>query len=74
MWRSTERSARSRVADCVWDAHWWRHSEVVARLTALWWAFEDARAARCDRAAMSGWWVDHCEPHLKVLLDGESGR
>lgn len=57
-----------------WDSRWWRHSEVVARLTALWWAFEGARLRSSeDRAAMSGWWVDHCEPHLKVLLDGESG-
>ncbi|WP_254593054.1 DUF4913 domain-containing protein [Prescottella equi] len=57
-----------------WDAQWWQHSEVVARLTALWWAFEGARLRSSeDRAAMSGWWVDHCEPHLKVLLDGESG-
>lgn len=22
---------------------------------------------------MSGWWVDHLEPHLRVLLDGDSG-
>ncbi len=57
-----------------WDARWWRHPEVVARLTALWWAFEGARERSSeDRSAMSGWWVDHCEPHLRVLLDSESG-
>ncbi|MEE2061809.1 DUF4913 domain-containing protein [Rhodococcus artemisiae] len=58
----------------AWDPGWWRHSEVVARLTALWWAFEGARLrSREDRSAMSGWWVEHCEPHLRVLLDGETG-
>lgn len=60
--------------DLAWDPNWWRHSEVVARFTALWWAFEGARQRSSeDRTAMSGWWVDHCEPHLKVLLDPDTG-
>lgn len=56
-----------------WDRRWWLHNEVVARTTALWWAWEGARRQTENRAAMSGWWVDHCEPHLRVLLDGETG-
>lgn len=56
-----------------WDRRWWLHNEVIARTTALWWAWEGARRRTEDRAAMSGWWVDHCEPHLRVLLDGETG-
>ncbi|WP_206499182.1 DUF4913 domain-containing protein [Rhodococcus sp. KRD175] len=57
----------------TWDARWWRHGEAVARLTALWWAWESARRSVEDRSAMSGWWVDHCEPHLRMLLDGVTG-
>jgi hypothetical protein len=57
----------------AWDARWWRHQEVVSRLTALWWAFEDARATADDPASMSNWWIRHCDPHLRVLLDGENG-
>lgn len=57
----------------TWDARWWRHDEVVARLTSLWWTWESARRTVEDRAAMSGWWVEHCEPHLRMLLDGVTG-
>ncbi|WP_169846785.1 DUF4913 domain-containing protein [Rhodococcus marinonascens] len=57
----------------AWDPRWWRHPEVVARLTALWWAFEDARVSADDPSAMSNWWIRHCDPHLKLLLDGETG-
>lgn len=57
----------------MWDAYWWRHDEVVARLTALWFAWEEAYANTDDAAAVSAWWIQHCEPHMRVLFDGETG-
>ena len=34
----------------VWDRQWWRHTGVVARLTALWQAWEGARASKDPQA------------------------
>ncbi|MFD4268157.1 DUF4913 domain-containing protein [Rhodococcus sp. NPDC058481] len=55
-----------------WDERWWLYPEVVARLTALHYAWEEARAS--DKpSAMSSWWIHHLEPHLRVIFDSESG-
>lgn len=53
----------------VFCAQWWDHDPVVVRLVALWEAWEDAVAA----ATMSTWWVQHADPHLRALCDGEIG-
>ncbi|MEU5774598.1 DUF4913 domain-containing protein [Streptomyces venezuelae] len=51
----------------VWCPDWWAHAEAVARLTALWRAFEYLSS---DPAlGMSNWWLHHADPHLAVLLD-----
>lgn len=56
----------------AWDPRWWLYPEVVGRLAALHGAWEEARAS--DKpSAMSSWWIHHLEPHLRVLLDGETG-
>ena len=55
----------------LWDPRWWRHTGVVARLTALWQAWEGLRIAD-DPQAMSSWWLHHYDPHMRVLM-GESG-
>lgn len=55
-----------------WDARWWAYPEVVARLTALHYAWEEARASD-SMSAMSAWWIQHLEPHLRVILDGDTG-
>ena len=55
-----------------WDGRWWLYPEVVARLTALHYAWEEARAS--DKpSAMSAWWIHHLEPHVRVIFDSESG-
>jgi hypothetical protein len=55
----------------VWCASWWAHPEAVARLTALWRAWE---ALRLEPATgMSNWWTLHFDPHIRVLLDAERG-
>lgn len=49
-----------------WDPEWWRHPEAVARLEALWLAWE---ALRLEGATgMSVWWRDHADHHLAVLM------
>ncbi|WP_435080240.1 DUF4913 domain-containing protein [Clavibacter michiganensis] len=49
-----------------WDPEWWRHPEAVARLEALWLAWE---ALRFEGATgMSVWWRDHADYHLAVLM------
>lgn len=53
----------------TWCPQWWRHPEAVARLTALWQAWEQLRLE--PGAAMSVWWRDHADHHLPVLLDAE---
>jgi len=55
----------------VWCASWWAHPAAVARLTALWRAWE---ALRLEPATgMSNWWTLHFDPHMRVLLDAERG-
>ncbi|UIR39712.1 DUF4913 domain-containing protein (plasmid) [Rhodococcus sp. DMF-1] len=67
---------RRRISDndggLSWDPRWWAYPEVVARLTALHQAWEDARASD-SASAMSSWWIQHLEPHLRVILDGDTG-
>jgi hypothetical protein len=67
---------RRRISDSdgglSWDARWWAYPEVVARLTALHQAWEEARASD-SMSAMSSWWIQHLEPHLRVILDGDTG-
>lgn len=55
-----------------WDPRWRRHPEVVLRLDALWKAFEGA-VASTDPGAMSKWWIYDFDPHMRVILEGESG-
>lgn len=56
----------------TWCARWWAHDAVAVRLHALWMAWEAARRDS-DTAAMSSWWTRHADPHLRVILDGETG-
>ncbi|OLL16039.1 MULTISPECIES: DUF4913 domain-containing protein [unclassified Rhodococcus (in: high G+C Gram-positive bacteria)] len=67
---------RRRISDndggLSWDPRWWAYPEVVARLTALHQAWEEARTSD-SMSAMSSWWIQHLEPHLRVILDGDTG-
>ncbi|WP_330766996.1 DUF4913 domain-containing protein [Rhodococcus sp. M8-35] len=67
---------RRRISDndggLSWDPRWWAYPEVVARLTALYQAWEEARASD-SMSAMSAWWIQHLEPHLRIILDGDTG-
>lgn len=58
--RPTEKSGA-----LTWCAQWHHHPEALARLTALWKAFE---ALRTDPGAgMSTWWIEHADPMMAAL-------
>ncbi|RFA06426.1 hypothetical protein B7R54_18765 [Subtercola boreus] len=48
-----------------WRASWWKSEEAISRIEALWRAWEKARQ---DPAAMSDWWLTHCDRQMAVLL------
>ncbi len=55
----------------TWCPQWWVHPEAIARLMAMWEAWETLRGD--GGTAMSSWWSAHCDHHLGVLMNGESG-
>ena len=48
---------------------WWKHPEAVARMDALWRAFEQLR--QDPGTGMSVFWRDHADHHMTVLLDAD---
>lgn len=50
----------------LWAAEWWKYAEAVARLDALWRAWEHLR--QDAQTGMSVWFRDHAEHHMSVLL------
>lgn len=61
--RSTRGQAR------VFCPEWWKHPEAVARMDALWRAFEQLR--QDPGIGMSVFWRDHVDHHMSVLLDAD---
>lgn len=55
----------------TWCPEWWRHAEAIARLEALWRAWEVCRDA--DGESPSRWFWQHCDPMLAVLMDTKVG-
>jgi hypothetical protein len=54
-----------------WCAKWYRHTEAVSRLTAMWLAWEHLRL---DGAlGPDEWWRHHADPHLAVLMSHDTG-
>lgn len=49
-----------------WSAQWWKSAEAVARLEALWRAWEHLRLD--PSTGPSVWWRDHADSHLRVLM------
>lgn len=49
-----------------WCQEWWRHSEALARLDALWRSFEAHRVSS-DANAMAVWWRDFADPTMGSL-------
>jgi hypothetical protein len=53
----------------TWCPEWYRHAEAIMRLTAIWEEWERAVKA----GMMSHWWLDHCDPHMAVLMSRDNG-
>jgi hypothetical protein len=52
-----------------WCVQWWRHAEAIARLEALWRAWEHLRLD--PATGMSVWFRDHADHHMNILFDPE---
>lgn len=52
-----------------WCPQWWKHAEAVARLEALWRAWEHLR--QDPATGLSVWFRDHADHHMTVLLDAD---
>lgn len=53
----------------TWCPEWWKHSEAIARLEALWRAWEFLRLD--PHTGMSVWFRDHADHHMGVLLSSD---
>lgn len=62
-----EVSARGLEKTRRWCPRWWEHGEALARLEALWRAWEEMRHGK--GAEMAGWWIQFADPTMAVLLD-----
>ena len=62
---------RPLKAGTYWCGQWQEHAEVVERVTALWEAWEAARAEGGN--AMSYWWTVHFDAHWTALADSATG-
>ncbi|MFF3223422.1 DUF4913 domain-containing protein [Nocardia suismassiliense] len=54
-------------SDIVWCPEWWQHAEAIARLDALWRAWENYRLDA--RTGLSMWFLDHADLHMRRLFD-----
>ncbi|MGW2725088.1 DUF4913 domain-containing protein [Streptomyces sp. NPDC001492] len=55
----------------TWCPEWWRHEEALQRLAAVWRAWENLR--HDPALGLSTWFLHHCDPHMRVLLDPDNG-
>lgn len=49
-----------------WCRQWFKHAEGIARLEAMWRAWELLRLDPGEGASV--WWLNHCDPHMRVLM------
>ena len=49
-----------------WSPRWWKSDEAIARLEALWLAWEHLRLD--TTTGPSVWWRDHADPHMSMLM------
>lgn len=52
-----------------WAAEWWNYPEALARIEAMWRAWE---YLRLDGATgSSAWWIEHADHHMPILMSTE---
>ncbi|WP_406079043.1 DUF4913 domain-containing protein [Micromonospora sp. NBC_00858] len=60
---------REVTTTAPWCPQWWAHAEAVARLHALWLAWQDANAPGRDMQSISSWIRDHLDVGMTTLRD-----
>lgn len=55
----------------IWCPYWWRHPEALSRLSAVWRAWEHLQHE--PALGMSQWWLYHCDPHMRALMNPDTG-
>ncbi|MFJ6419181.1 DUF4913 domain-containing protein [Paeniglutamicibacter sp. NPDC091659] len=63
--------ARRVTQNNRWCAEWFKHTEALARLQALWLAYEDLRYK--GPLGQSVWWNQHLDPCMAELMDPDKG-
>lgn len=51
----------------VWAGRYWEYPEALSRLGAMWRSWEYLR--RDPATGLSVWYLNHADPHMRVLLD-----
>lgn len=62
---------RKQARNARWCKRWYLHAEAISRVTAMWRSWEKLRLEAGTGA--SDWWLHHADPHMRVLLDPETG-
>ena len=52
-----------------WAARWWDYPEALARIDALWRAWEHLRLD--GATGSSTWWIEHADHHMPILMSPE---
>ena len=52
-----------------WAARWWDYPEALARVDALWRAWEHLRLD--GATGSSTWWIEHADHHMPILMSPE---
>lgn len=53
-------------SEFLWCSQWYKHPEALARVEAMWRAWEYLR--RDGALGSSTWWIHHADPHMGVLM------
>lgn len=59
------RPIMAQRTDFRWCPRWWEHAEAIARLEALWKAWEVLRLD--EGTGIATWWRDYCDPTMHAL-------
>lgn len=60
---------RCRSTGSTFCPEWWKHPEAVARFKALYIQYGHA----IEDGEVSGWWIQHWDPHMRALCDPDVG-
>ena len=58
---------RIHHASRLWCSQWWKHAELCAKFSALWYAFEHLRLAGPE--GMAKWFVQYADPIMEGLFN-----